>query len=67
MNFVCLLYYLLVIRKARQLQNLVVTTTPKEDYEVNLWVGRSLRGSGEVDVELTVDGKNVNTVRINIK
>jgi uncharacterized protein (TIGR03437 family) len=35
--------------------------------QVNLTVSRSLIGRGEVDVELRVDGKPANTVKVNIK
>jgi uncharacterized protein (TIGR03437 family) len=35
--------------------------------QVNLRLPRSLAGSGEVDVTLSVDGKAANTVRINIR
>ena len=35
--------------------------------QINLLVPRSLAGRGEVDLEVTVDGRRSNTVRINIK
>jgi uncharacterized protein (TIGR03437 family) len=35
--------------------------------QVNLRLPRSLAGRGDVDLSLTVDGKNANTVRLNIK
>jgi uncharacterized protein (TIGR03437 family) len=35
--------------------------------QVNLGVSRSLIGRGEVNVELTVDGKPANAVKVNIK
>jgi uncharacterized protein (TIGR03437 family) len=35
--------------------------------QVNVRIPRSLIGRGEVDVAMTVDGKTVNTVRVNIK
>ena len=35
--------------------------------QINLRVPRSLKGRGEVDVELVVDGKPANTVKINVK
>jgi len=35
--------------------------------QINLPVPRSLIGRGEIDVDLVVDGKKANTVRVNIK
>ena len=35
--------------------------------QVNLQLTQSLRGKGEVDLVLTVDGKTANTVKVNIK
>jgi len=35
--------------------------------QINVFIPRSLIGSGEIDVVLTVDGKTANTVKINIK
>jgi uncharacterized protein (TIGR03437 family) len=35
--------------------------------QINLRLPQSLRGRGDLDVVLTVDGKTANTVRINIK
>jgi len=35
--------------------------------QVNIRLPRSLPGRGEVDVELTVDGKTADTVRVNVR
>jgi uncharacterized protein (TIGR03437 family) len=35
--------------------------------QTNLRLSRNLIGRGEVDVEMTVNGRRANTVRVNIK
>jgi uncharacterized protein (TIGR03437 family) len=43
---------------------------PQPEYpgldQVNVLLPRSLRGRGEVNVALTVDGKAANTLRVNV-
>lgn len=49
----------------------VLFAGPQGDFvgldQLNIQVPRSLAGRGDVDLVLTVDGKNANTVRVNIK
>ncbi len=49
----------------------VIYAGPQGQYfgqdQINVRVPRSLKGRGEVDVELVVDGKPANTVKINVK
>ena len=49
----------------------VLYAGPQNDFvgldQINLPIPRSLAGRGNVDIVLTVDGKQSNTVRINIR